>query len=72
MNWIKAIAAEIIGLFVDSGAVAATILAWLAIVGVGLSRSETLAPYAGIILFLGLLAIVLQSVIARALQPPSS
>jgi hypothetical protein len=72
MNAIKAVTTEIIGLFVDSGSLAVAILVWLAIVGLGLSRSGVLAPYAGIVLFLGLLAILLQSVIARALQRPAS
>jgi hypothetical protein len=58
MNALKAIFDEAVGLFVDDGAYAGAIVAWLVVVAV-LVRYTTISPnIAATLLFLGLAAIL--------------
>jgi hypothetical protein len=68
MTWLKTIATELWGLFVDSGPLAVGVLIWLAVVGLALRRFEAFAAYAGVVLFIGLAAILLASVVHHARQ----
>jgi membrane-bound ClpP family serine protease len=68
MTWLKTIATELWGLFVDSGAMAIAVLIWLAVAGLALPRIEAFATYAGVVLFIGLAAILLTSVVRHARQ----
>jgi hypothetical protein len=61
MNALQTILHEILGLFVDDGAFAFAILLWLAVVWL-LIRPLQLPIPAGILLFLGLAAILVESV----------
>jgi hypothetical protein len=61
MNALKTIAHEILGLFVDDGSFALAILFWLALVGF-LIRPLRLPNAGGFVLFLGLAAILVESV----------
>jgi hypothetical protein len=61
MSALKTILYEILGLFVDDGAFALAILLWLALVWL-LIRPLQLPIPAGIVLFLGLAAILVESV----------
>jgi hypothetical protein len=70
MTWLKTIATELWGLFVDSGAMAIAVLIWLAVAGLALPRIEAFAAYAGEVLFIGLAAILLTSVVRHARQQP--
>lgn len=66
MRWIGTVAREAFGLFVDDGSFAVAILAWLAVVGLVLSRIEFGAGWAGLILFAGLALILVESATRRA------
>jgi hypothetical protein len=61
MNWLRTIAQEIFGLFVDDGSFAFAILVWLAAIWF-LSRELKLPVAGGVVLFLGLAAILFESV----------
>ncbi len=68
MTWLKTIATELFGLFVDSGVFAVCILIWLAVVGLATSRIAGFSAYAGVILFAGLAVLLLESTLRRARQ----
>lgn len=69
MRWIKTIAAEVFGLFVDDGSFAAAILAWLLLAWLVLPRTAGLGAWGGVALFGGLAAILLTSAVRRSRQP---
>jgi len=66
MRWMKTILAEIVGLFVDDGRFALAILVWLAAVWLILPHLAVAAGWRGLILFLGLAAILLDGAVRRA------
>jgi hypothetical protein len=68
MNALKTILHEILGLFVDDGSFALAILLWLALVWF-LVRPLQLPAAGGIVLFLGLAAILVESVTRFARKP---
>lgn len=68
MPWLKSIFREIFGLFVEDGSFAIAILAWLAILWLALSHLPIPAVWHGVILFAGLIAILIESVLRRARQ----
>ena len=59
-------AGEVFGLFVDDGSFAVAILAWLALVWLAVSRIGIGPRWAAAGLFLGLAAILSESVVRRA------
>jgi hypothetical protein len=63
---VKTVLAEIFGLFVDDGNFALAIIVWLGIVGVVLPRFSIPPVWGGIILFIGLAAILSESALRRA------
>jgi len=67
MRWLKSIAREIYGLFVDDGSFAGAIVAWL-VIFVTLQRVAEGARWAGPALFAGLGAILIVSVLRFARQ----
>lgn len=69
MSWLKSIFREIFGLFVDDGSFAIAILVWLAVLWLALPRLPIPATWHGVILFAGLIAILIESVLRRARQP---
>ncbi|UIY43385.1 hypothetical protein [Methylobacterium radiotolerans] len=66
MKAIRAIARELIGLVVDDVGFAAAILGWLALVWVLATLAPQLAPWVAILLFCGLAAILVESVLRRS------
>ena len=66
MSWLEVIAGKVFGLFVDSGAFAIAILVWIAVVGLTRARFGNSSAYAGAVLFGGLAAILLESVLRQA------
>jgi hypothetical protein len=62
MKWIRNILSEVLGLFVDDGSFALGILVWIGIVWLVMHRTRPAVPN-GIILFLGLGLILIESVI---------
>ena len=66
MAWLKTIFQEIFGLFVEDGSFALAILAWLALLWLVLPRLPILGAWHAIILFVGLIAILVESVLRRA------
>lgn len=62
MKWIRNIFREVFGLFVDDGNFALATLVWIGIVWLVLHRTRLAVP-GGIILFLGLGLILIESVI---------
>ena len=63
MNWIKTILREIFGLFVDDGAFALMILAWLGLTVFLLPYLAWAPRWRGPLLFVGLAAILMGSAI---------
>ena len=65
MSWVKAILREVFGLFFDDIRFALTIVVWLLIVGLALPRLEIAPAWTGLLLFLGLAGILLESTCRR-------
>ena len=65
MNALRALAAELVGLFVEDRLFALAIAAWLGLVGLAMVFGIGSAATRGVVLFCGLAAILLASV-ARA------
>ena len=66
MQWMKTIAAEVFGLFVDDGSFAVALLVWVALTALLLPHIDV-SPWAkGPILFAGLAAILVESAVRRA------
>jgi hypothetical protein len=72
MRWLKAILAEIFGLFVDDIGFALAIIIWLGIIRLGLPRLNLPAAWHGVILFAGLATILAQSALRRASRKSTS
>jgi hypothetical protein len=66
MRWLRAIAREVWGLFVDDGSFAIAILAWVAIVLIAARRIATGARWLGPALFIGLAVVLVQSALRFA------
>ncbi|HVY15366.1 MAG TPA: hypothetical protein VHB27_09065 [Rhodopila sp.] len=66
MHWIKSVAQEIFGLFVDDGHFAIAILAWVAFSALVLPHIPVPAVAKGPILFIGLAGILVDSATRRA------
>ena len=66
MAWIRTIAFEFIGLFVDDGSLAVAVLAWLAVVWLLLPRLPLPPALPPIILFAGLALILVESALRGA------
>ncbi|MCB8876061.1 hypothetical protein [Acidisoma silvae] len=70
MSWIKTVLREVWGLFVDDGRFALAIIVWLLIAWL-VPRHLGIAPvWTGLLLFLGLAAILLESACRRATRAP--
>ena len=63
MSWLKSIAREILGLFVDDGSFAGAILSCLALAVLVLPRIAPTARWTGPVLFAGLAAILIESAV---------
>ena len=63
MRWLKSIAREIFGLFVDDGSFAVGIVVWVVLAVVVLPHVAPAAPWAGPALFVGLALILIESVL---------
>lgn len=63
MRWLKSIASEVLGLFVDDGSFAIAILVWLTLALVGLPHIGAHPRLTGPILFAGLVLILIESVL---------
>lgn len=68
MLWLKAIFNEIVGLFVEDGSFAIAILAWLALLWVVLPHLPIVGAWRAMILFVGLIAILIDSALRQARQ----
>ena len=66
MAWLKTIFQELFGLFVEDGSFASAILAWLAFLWLLLPRLPILVAWHAIILFVGLIVILIESVLRRS------
>ena len=66
MTWFGTIAAEILGLFVDDGAFALAIVAWIVLTWLVLPRLGAPSGAQGLILFVGLASILIGSAIRAA------
>lgn len=66
MTWLKTIWDELIGLFVDDGALAAGVLIWLLICWLLLPRAGLPTVWPPFILFAGLMLILVESVVRAA------
>jgi hypothetical protein len=65
MRWIKTVADELLGLFVDDARFAVAILVWLLLVWLAVSRLGLSPRWAGIGLCVGLAAILVESAVRR-------
>ncbi len=63
MNWLRSIAREVLGLFVDDGSFAVAILLWAVFVGAVLTRVVGHPNWTGSALFSGLACILIESVV---------
>ena len=63
MRWLRSIAREILGLFVEDGSFAVGILVWVVLAVVVLPRVAWGARWAGPALFAGLAGILIESVL---------
>jgi hypothetical protein len=70
MSWLKSVGSELIGLFVDDGNFALSLLIWLVACGLALPRLGLPAFLPPVILFAGLVAILARSALRRAGPPP--
>ena len=61
MKWLKTIAGEVYGLFIDDVGFALSILGCVAIAALLLRRVASLAPFSGMVLFAGLALLLLRS-----------
>ena len=61
MRWLKSVIHELLGLFVDDGRFAISILVWLALTVVILSRISSNSPWSGPVLLAGLALILIES-----------
>ncbi len=61
MRALKRIFEEVFGLFVDDGAYAGAIVGWLVVIGLVVKFVPGAAAWAGILLFVGLATILLES-----------
>lgn len=68
MQWIKTIAEELFGLFVDDGSFAMAIVAWLGVIWLLSLHLLQGTGWSGVALFAGLGAILLWSTTQRARQ----
>ena len=68
MRWIKAIARELFGLFVDDGSFAIAIIVWLGVTWLLSRNFLSGAGWGGVVLFAGLAVILLWSAMRRARQ----
>ena len=66
MRWIRPVAGEVFGLFVDDGPYAISILLWLLLAGLVLPRIGLSGAWGCLILFAGLGAILVESAARRA------
>lgn len=66
MHWIRTVAAEIFGLFVDDGSFAVAILIWVALVAILLPRADIPTAAKAPVLVIGLVAILVESAVRRA------
>jgi hypothetical protein len=66
MGWIKSVAREVWGLFVDDGSFAAAIVVWLAVVLLAVRRVAWGARFGGVVLFVGLAAVLIENVLRYA------
>lgn len=66
MSWLKSIWSELIGLFVDDGNFALSLLIWLAACGLMLPRLDLPSFLPPILLFGGLVVILARSALRRA------
>lgn len=68
MTWLKTAVSEIVGLFVDDGIFTTAIVAWVALVWLLSAQILPGGPWTGVVLFAGLVAILIESVLRRARQ----
>ena len=66
MHWLKAITAEIFGLFVDDGAFSLAIIVWLATCWLVMPWLNLSRAWSGFILFTGLALILVESATRRS------
>ena len=66
MKFLNSVAGELFGMFVDDGSLAIGILIWAGVIA-ALQASRFLPPaLAGLVLFLGLAALLLENVLRRS------
>ena len=70
MSWLKTIWRELVGLFVDDGSLAVAVLAWLLVSGLLLPRLGLPPAWPPLVLAVGLLAILAESVLRAARPKP--
>jgi hypothetical protein len=66
MSWLRAIWSELLGLFVDDGWFAVSIIVWLIACGLVLPRLNLPSAFPSIILFAGLVLILARSALRRS------
>ena len=70
MSWLKIIWRELVALFVDDGSLAVAVLAWLLFSGLLLPQLGLPPVWPPLVLVVGLLAILAESVLRAARRKP--
>ena len=69
MRWLRTIAREVYGLFVDDGSFAIAIVVWLVALKVLVLYTNLASHWSGFLLFAGLAAILVQSALRASRRP---
>jgi hypothetical protein len=70
MGWLRSVAREVWGLFVDDGSFAAAIAVWLGVVLLVLRRVAWGVRWGGVALFVGLALVLIENVLRYARRLP--
>jgi hypothetical protein len=70
MSWLRGIGSELLGLFVDDGWFALSIIVWLIACGLVLPRFSLPSVFPPMILFVGLVLILARSALRRTGEGP--
>lgn len=66
MSWLKGVARETVGLFVDDGSLAVAIIVWLGLAWLAEAALHVGGTWPGVLLFAGLAAILVENAWRRA------
>lgn len=69
MSWLKTVWRELVSIFIDDSHFALAIVIWLALIGLLVSHLIWAVAWQGIVLFVGLAVVLVESVLRRSRRP---